>query len=666
MRIAIICGVILACLMFVLICPAGNCADIVGGYAVVASSATYADASWKAVIDALVAKHDAHLVLYSGTAFPVSVKNSLSSKMPKYVCFVGKLSELGKPYVQAAYQLSRSIDSDIYGDFIWGIITGYDAADAMRLVEAPPLAVRRGLLKTCGGWLSCLHSGIFHSEVEYRLMGIKEPGQAYYTTNDSPVDDTNALVSQINTNKVDLVVSSGHATQTSWQLHYPNVGNDGMFYSSNGQVYGRAKNGSIYYINSTNPKIYWAPGNCLIGLATSVDHMVPSWIRSGGAVQFAGYVVTTDNGYMGWGVYDFFLDLLDRFTFAESVFLTNQSLLFDQEFKTPGIDQNKLAYDKDVFAFYGDPAYEARVDPEPGGHIPRYDQSLSFSTSPLPNACRITVRVKLNHSVNLVKPVITFLPFHLKGLANVVTNARQVKILNDMVIMQVWAQGDPDLTAGQEFYLSFDCAMLYSTSIKSAKTLTEGKLAGIKDAVVTAAFDDCFYIESEDRAMGIRVDKLGHGVTPGTRVTVYGTPAVHQGERIIKAVVILPEGDGYVAPVGMSNKEVGGGDWAYDPVLKTGQMGITGASGLNNIGLLVTTWGRVTYSEPGFFYIDDGSGIKDGSGHTGIKVYGRVPTAEDPVGKWVKVTGISSCETLGANLIRVIRPCDEDSVKLLR
>lgn len=663
MRIAVTCGIILVCLA--LFCSAGNCADVVGGYAVVASSTTYADASWKNVIDALVAKHDADLIVYSGTAFPASVQASLSQKMPRYVCFVGKLSELGNSYVQTVYQLSRSIDDDIYGDFIWGIITGYDAADAMRIVEAPPLAVRRGLIKTCGGWLSCLHSGIFHSEVDYTLMGIKTPGEAYYTTNTGPVDDTNALVSEVNTNTVDLFVSSGHATQTSWQLHYPTVGNDGMFYSTNGQVYGRARNGSKYYINSTNPKIYWAPGNCLIGLATNGDHMVPSWIRSGGAVQFAGYVVTTDNGYMGWGVYNFFLELQDRFTFSESVFLTNQSLLFDQEFQTPGINQSKLTYDKDVFAIYGDPAYEARVDPEPGGYVPYYGQSLTCDISPNPGMCRITAKVKLNHSVNLIKPAIAFLPFHIKGSANIVSNARQIKILDDMVIMQVWAQGEANLTAGQEFQLTFDTPLPQPVGIKSAKALTTGKLAGIKDVVVTAAFDDYFYIESIDRAMGIRVDKPGHGVTPGTKITVYGTLATYQGERIIKAAIISPEGAGNIAPVGMSNKRIGGGDWAYDPALKTGQMGITGASGLNNIGLLVTVWGKVTYSESGFFYIDDGSGIKDGSGHTGIKVYGSVPTTGNPVDKWVKITGISSCEKLGANLIRIIRPCDADAVKLI-
>lgn len=30
------------------------------------------------------------------------------------------------------HRLSRKVDNDIYADFLWGIITGYDAAGAMK------------------------------------------------------------------------------------------------------------------------------------------------------------------------------------------------------------------------------------------------------------------------------------------------------------------------------------------------------------------------------------------------------------------------------------------------------------------------------------------------------------------------------------------------------
>jgi len=65
-----------------------------------------------------------------------------------------------------------------------------------------------------------------------------------------------------------------------------------------------------------------------------------------------------------------------------------------------------------------------------------------------------------------------------------------------------------------------------------------------------------------------------------------------------------------VKPVAMGHKAIGGGD-----IVGTPTHGVDGGKGLNNIGLLVKTWGKVTYKDPGgaFFYFDDGAGIQDGT-----------------------------------------------------
>ena len=63
------------------------------------------------------------------------------------------------------------------------------------------------------------------------------------------------------------------------------------------------------------------------------------------------------------------------------------------------------------------------------------------------------------------------------------------------------------------------------------------------------------------------------------------------------------------------------------------------------MGLLIKTWGSVTHSDSGFFYIDDGSNLSDGSVYTGLKIQtnGAVPGQ----GEMVTVTGISSCYQSG-------------------
>jgi len=96
-------------------------------------------------------------------------------------------------------------------------------------------------------------------------------------------------------------------------------------------------------------------------------------------------------------------------------------------------------------------------------------------------------------------------------------------------------------------------------------------------------------------------------------------------------------------PLGISNRALGGGQFnQYTP-------GVADGVGLNNIGLLVRTWGTVTYVDAAqqLFYIDDGSGLDDKSGFTGVRVSykdlapGNTFTPPNQ-GDRVAVTGISS------------------------
>jgi len=114
-------------------------------------------------------------------------------------------------------------------------------------------------------------------------------------------------------------------------------------------------------------------------------------------------------------------------------------------------------------------------------------------------------------------------------------------------------------------------------------------------------------------------------------------------------------------PLGINNKALGGGPLnQYTP-------GVAGGVGLNNIGLLVRTWGTVTYVDPGqqFFYIDDGSALDDKSGFRGVRVsYAGLAagnTFNPPsIGERVVITGISSTSAIstaqGTRIIPTLRP----------
>ncbi len=197
----------------------------------------------------------------------------------------------------------------------------------------------------------------------------------------------------------------------------------------------------------------------------------------------------------------------------------------------------------------------------------------------------------------------------------------------------------------------------WSTTVPltAIKTLADETDACLEGLTVSAVFDDFFYVEAGDRSSGIRVNKEDHDAQIGMTVKVCGTVRTNDdGERYIEADTASEDGEGTVNSLFLLSRSIGGGDWMYDPATGTGQKGIAGAVDLNNIGLLVSTSGRVTYSCASYFYIDDGSALQDGSGYLGVRVL-PYDLAVPPATARVRVTGVSSCFKLNGNIRRLIR-----------
>lgn len=121
---------------------------------------------------------------------------------------------------------------------------------------------------------------------------------------------------------------------------------------------------------------------------------------------------------------------------------------------------------------------------------------------------------------------------------------------------------------------------------------------------------DRFYIENDDRSSGIQV-RMVSGTQPEEAdvVIIVGTINVVDGERAITDASVIRTGIGTgVVPnaLGMVNRDLVGSDLGATP-------GITGASALNNIGLLVRVRGRVTDIGTDYFRVCDGDMTLDGS-----------------------------------------------------
>ncbi len=353
------------------------------GYAIIASPQVLDDADWAKVVESLKTKRSEEfnvVVIRRETDDAAFAK--LREVFPKFACFVVTPEEATKENLATIWQGTRALDDDPYGDVIWGIITGYDAADALRLTQTKDRPTTKAAAGTSIA-LCYFDEGIAYDELKKNLKRVKKPGSAPEITMDAPDDTTRALAESLD--GAQLFVASGHATQRNWMIGFSY--RNGYFVSQDGKLIGQPSNDEKpFEITASGSKIYLASGNCLIGDIDGKDAMALALIRSVNVDQMVGYVVPTWFGYMGWGVQDYYIEQPGRFTLAEAFFANNQALLSlleeakaaeNGDAATPsklpkGAKLSSryvegLEYDRDVVVLYGDPAWRNALAEQESG-----------------------------------------------------------------------------------------------------------------------------------------------------------------------------------------------------------------------------------------------------------------------------------------------------------
>ena len=350
-------------------------------YVIVVSQKTAEDTNWARVVSALKKKHSGQIVHYEK-----SVREALPDlrrTFPRYACFVATPHETTKDFVRSVHVLARQLDDDPYADLFWGILSGHDAENALAIARTKKsLTIRNSLacteiaLDRCekGKWFCELRSG--HGFAKK----LKEEAEAIQL----PQDTTALFVKELNEEKPDLFVTSGHATEKDLQLGYRY--RNGVFRNKkDGTLYGADLSGKSHTVSSPNPKIYMPIGNCLMGHLRGPDSMAAAFFKSAGVRQMMGYVEVTWYGYMGWGCLDYFVEQPGRYTFNQAFFANHNALIHRLESCFPGSndlerstgsirpsaraqklnlsprDLKGLLFDRDIVAFYGDPAWKAKM-----------------------------------------------------------------------------------------------------------------------------------------------------------------------------------------------------------------------------------------------------------------------------------------------------------------
>lgn len=325
-----------------------SCSDVKvdDSYVVAVSRAVAEDKPWADVAEALRLKHSADVVVYELS--PCELLDTLRSLNPRYVAIVEKPENIGRDYVINFHHTSRDVDEDIYADFMWGIITGYDAEAAMRMVDnsTEPLLIKDAVATIMElnsakwfdnyAWVDDHTKGLWgekrgrHGEIKCDTVA---PEQVLRKFTD--------LYAEFDP---DLIVTAAHATQKNLEMPY-SLGNlkprDGKLYAED-----RFTQEEWDLLNSGKRRVYAAVGNCLIGdMNNTKESMAAAWLSGSNASTMIGYVVTTWHGRNGWGALKYWVTNPSRYTLAEAVYINQQDFLHQQNEWYPQLINEKYRYE---------------------------------------------------------------------------------------------------------------------------------------------------------------------------------------------------------------------------------------------------------------------------------------------------------------------------------
>lgn len=438
-------------------------------YAVVVSRQTHDDPAWQKVVQTLIEKHAADQAVIWDQQVDDALP-ALRQRHPRYTCFVATPDEANRQFVAQVHRLTRQLDDDPYADTRWGILTGFDADNAQRIAtHREPLIVDKVASGTEIALDMCTQ-GVWYDELVQHKKVSRAPGGKTKLER-GPSDTTHALAATLAEDAADLFVTSGHATERDWQIGFRY--RNGQFKSKQGKMFGVTTDNERFEIDSPNPKVYLPIGNCLMGHIDGPDAMALAWMNSVGVQQMIGYTVVTWYGYGGWGVLDYFVEQPGRYTLAEAFHANQHALIhrldtyFDgavaadfavgaraaaaavnEAGKSLGLraaDSQGLLWDRDTVAFYGDPAWSARMDDRPKA----FDQSLSidgdtYQLTIKPNRGEDSFQpINTNGSQRGYRPIVELLPHRVRNVKIIAGEDLNPVITDDFILVPNPRQCDP-------------------------------------------------------------------------------------------------------------------------------------------------------------------------------------------------------------------------------
>ena len=399
-----------------------------GEYVVLMTKATAERAEWKAVADALLKKYAGATLETVEKLNVESCAETLRRSGARYAAIVLRPEEVNRATVDILHRATRKIDDDPYGDCLWGIISGSNAKDALRIAQHEKPLIITSLLSTMVE-PDCSRMERSFCMTEKKDFAITERhGYDSSSTSTFTADTPEGLdviqnglqprfSYQLSTQAPQLIVAGGHGSPFS--LEMPSC--KGLIFSADNRFHQVGCQHLIAFASARQPALEGKTG-ALQSLAEAMhfpiiepDETVRVWVDMGpgergdvhsttqsmvitalsayGCNQFSGYTVPSWHHEAAQNTLQFFLKHTDETTLAEAFYLGNQLLIartleldpkllnvqFNDSEISPTLQRDilqagahiptakareavGLVQERDILAFFGDPAWVAAVD----------------------------------------------------------------------------------------------------------------------------------------------------------------------------------------------------------------------------------------------------------------------------------------------------------------
>jgi zinc protease len=410
--------------------------ELENNYVVLVSEDVATDQEWSIVAKRLSAKHSAPILEF--TASPTEMVDTLKTLRPRYVAIVDLPTNIGRDYVIDFHLASRTLDEDIYADFFWGIITGYNAESAIEMVKSStePLVIKDAVATimelNSAKWFDNYAWVDDHTK---GLWGTKRGRNAEIVTDTvAPEQVLRKFTDLYAEFDPDLIVTAAHATQQNLEMPY-SLGN---LKPRGGRLYAEDRfTGKEWDVEQSGKRrVYAAVGNCLIGdMNNTQNSMAAAWLSGSKAATMLGYVVTTWHGRNGWGALKYWVTNPSRYTLAQATYINQQDLIHQHNAWTPQLLNTKYEFldsfrdelsnaaermgealereidfenaqdwdmlgfwhDRDVVVYYGDPVWNVMLQSVEG------EEDYTITSEIRDTQCIVTITTGANFSLEQMR-----------------------------------------------------------------------------------------------------------------------------------------------------------------------------------------------------------------------------------------------------------------------